>query len=274
MTASRSGRQPSGGTTARTHGKEALIPPHGGLKPDRHAFEIRMPAVDDDIALHTRDDGRDDQDCASVLHIPLASEATGRFSVWPESVRDDIGGCDLVAGSPEYGDLDEMLVRRQGSVPVSQLFQHGRRVALGSIDHLDPRFMPPAGDALGALRASHRKTVPLNRRSDTPASLRARFAVSSKSRAGLGPMNEVQDRFRTRRAGPCHVERRLPFQQRMGPVQERVDGIPVPVVGAADRINDTPHFIEPFAKESLKNPCRDSGIYGNPLISRSSKRFK
>ena len=28
------------------------------------------------------------------------------------------------------------------------------------------------------------------------------------------------------------------------------------------------------ARESLKNPCRDSGIYGKPLISRSSKRFK
>ena len=26
--------------------------------------------------------------------------------------------------------------------------------------------------------------------------------------------------------------------------------------------------------ESLKNPCRDSGIYGQPLIFRSSKRFK
>ena len=33
-------------------------------------------------------------------------------------------------------------------------------------------------------------------------------------------------------------------------MQERVDGIPVPVVGAAARINDTPHFIEPFAKFS------------------------
>ena len=28
------------------------------------------------------------------------------------------------------------------------------------------------------------------------------------------------------------------------------------------------------ARESLKNSYRDSGIYGNPLISRSSKRFK
>ena len=27
-------------------------------------------------------------------------------------------------------------------------------------------------------------------------------------------------------------------------------------------------------RESLKNPCRDSGIHGQPLISRSSKRFK
>ena len=37
---------------------------------------------------------------------------------------------------------------------------------------------------------------------------------------------------------------------------------------------DVEVMVESLAKESLKNPCRDSGIYGKPLISRSQKRFK
>ena len=84
-----------------------------------------MPAVDDDIALHARDDGRDEQDRTSAFHMPLAAEAACRFPARPEPVRDDARRRDLVAGSPRYRDLDEVLIRRRRPVPVDQLLLRG-----------------------------------------------------------------------------------------------------------------------------------------------------
>ena len=71
--------------------------------------------------------------------------------------------------------------------------------------------------------------------------------VASESDAGFGAPNEIQDCVGTGRTGACHVEGRLAFQQGMWPVQERRDGIPVSMVGVADRIDNAPHLIKPFA---------------------------
>ena len=80
--------------------------------------------------------------------------------------------------------------------------------------------------------------------------------ASSVRNAGLGSTDEVQDCFRDRRAGLRHIERRLPFQQGMGAAQERINGIPVSVIEAVYRINDT----------SPVYACSRLAIYGHQTL--------
>ena len=71
-------------------------------------------------------------------------------------VRNGIGRYHLIAGAPRYRDLDEVLIRWWGSAPMSQHFQHGRRIGCRGVDYFGTGLMPSAGDAAGAFRAPHR----------------------------------------------------------------------------------------------------------------------
>ncbi len=63
------------------------FPPHRCFSPHRQAFEVRMSAVDDHIALHPRDDRRDKQDGTAIVYMPWAAETTSCLSTWLEPVR-------------------------------------------------------------------------------------------------------------------------------------------------------------------------------------------
>ena len=81
-----------------------------------------------------------------------------------------------------------------------------------------------------------------------PAWSRKEFADSLSGHASRSPANKIHDRFRTCRTRPRHIERCISSQHGMRPVKEAVYGVPVPMEGTADRINDTSNLIEPFTK--------------------------
>ena len=146
-------------TTKNFLWKETLIPPHWCLHPNFRAHEIGMPDVDAEIAFHPRDNGGGDEDRTPAFSVTFPIEVLGRFPNWFEPVRNRIRCGDLIAGSPGDRDLDEMLVRRQFSVPMHQLLQHGCRIVLRCLDHFGAHLMPPFHPsvrlAFSALRTAH-----------------------------------------------------------------------------------------------------------------------
>ena len=198
-----SGRSPLG-VRATGSWKETPIPPNECLQTDRQALEIRMSSVDDDIALHARDDRWDDQDRTSVSGIPFPPEAPGCFRIRLEPFRYRVGRCDLIAGSLWNRYLDEMPVRRQNSVPVHQHFQHCGRIGLGSVDYCSPSLMPPSRDPFGAFGAPHRE---LPRRVADPIGTH-RLREFSRHRQGATPASARRMRFNTASA-PAELDRAM-----------------------------------------------------------------
>ncbi len=226
--------------------KETLIPPHRCLQPNFHAHEIGMPDVDAEIAFHPRDNGGGDEDRTPAFPVPFPTEVLGRFPNWFEPVRNRIRCGDLIAGSPGDRDLDEMLFRRQFSVPMHQLLQHGCRIVLRCVDHFGARLMPPSISALGAFRAPYCELS--GRVADAKRSHRFRQRARTHQRAIPAPARRI--RFRTAYA-PAELERVIlewchSGQKWVTPVQKHADGLLVPVVGTTEGIHNTPHVIEPF----------------------------
>ena len=119
-------------------------------------------------------------------------------------VRDHIRGCHLIAGAVRYRDLDEVLVRRRGAVPVREHFQHRRGIGCGGVNHFGAGLMPSTGDASRAFRAPYRK---LTRRIADP--IRAqRLPERSRCRQTATPACARRMRLRTASV-PAELERAM-----------------------------------------------------------------
>ena len=163
-----------------------------------------MPGVDDDVALHACNYRWDEQDCTSILRIPGATEAAGCLTTRVRPVRDHVRRHHFIAGAPRYRDLDEVLVRRRGAVPVREHLQHGRRIGCGGVNHFGAGLMPSAGDASCAFHAPHRK---LTRGIADP--IRAqRLPKRSRCRQRATPASARRMRLRTASA-PAELERAM-----------------------------------------------------------------
>ena len=137
----------------------APVPPDGSFQSDRYSLGVRVPAVDDDVAFHARDDRWDDHDCAFDAPRTIGGRS-GRAASPPGWNQSGSMSAVTTSWLVPLGMVISMKcwVWRQRSVPVHQHFQHGRRVALGGVDHLGAGLVPPAGGALGAFRTPHRKS--------------------------------------------------------------------------------------------------------------------
>ena len=101
-----------------------------------------MSGIENEISLHARNHTWHDEQGASPLVIPLASESAGDVAatIRPPGMMSIAE--DLVACPGGNDDLDEMLVGRHFSRMVNKFLKHRGRVVLCGIDYACTNFVP------------------------------------------------------------------------------------------------------------------------------------